>query len=100
MCLTMPPEEVNSIARFKALQRNRKRCCCQPANCRGVTRKGGTGEEGGGTVPRGAPEYLFALGMTEKEEKAERRVLMKAISAANWKPHFMWPGSWTGCVAD
>lgn len=40
VCLTMPPEEVNNIARFKALQRSRRRCCCQPANCRGVTRKG------------------------------------------------------------
>ena len=33
VCLTMPPEEVNDIARFKALTEEQKRCCCLPVSC-------------------------------------------------------------------
>ncbi|MDC9623075.1 conjugative transfer ATPase [Xenorhabdus sp. XENO-7] len=79
LCLTMPPDEVEQIARFKKLSEEQKAVllsasklpCCYTEGV--VLAK--KIEALFRVVP---PSFYLALGMTEKEEKAERRVLMRA----------------------
>lgn len=68
VCLTMPPEEVNDIARFKALTEEQKAVLLSK-KLEALFR----------AVP---PSLYLALGMTEKEEKAERRTLMQEFGCS------------------
>ncbi len=77
VCLTMPPEEVNDIARFKALTGEQKAVLLSASKLSGCYTEGVVLSKNLEALFRAVPPSLYlALGMTEKEEKAERRALM------------------------
>lgn len=77
VCLTMPPEEVNDIARFKALTEEQKAVLLSASKLSGCYTEGVVLSKKLEALFRAVPPSLYlALGMTEKEEKAERRALM------------------------
>ncbi|WP_034949217.1 conjugative transfer ATPase [Erwinia oleae] len=77
ICLTMPPEEVNDIARFKALTEEQKAVLLSASKLSGCYTEGVVLSKKLEALFRAVPPSLYlALGMTEKEEKAERRALM------------------------
>ncbi|XTZ40614.1 conjugative transfer ATPase [Salmonella enterica] len=79
VCLTMPPEEVNNIARFKALTEEQKAVLLSASKLSGCYTEGVVLAKKVEALFRVVPPSIYlALGMTEKEEKAERRTLMKA----------------------
>lgn len=78
VCLTMPPEEVNDIARFKALTEEQKTVLLSASKLSGCYTEGVVLSKKLEALFRAVPPSLYlALGMTEKEEKAERRALMQ-----------------------
>ncbi|EIH0457735.1 TPA: conjugative transfer ATPase [Escherichia coli] len=78
VCLTMPPEEVNNIARFKSLTEEQKAVLLSASKLSGCYTEGVVLAKRTEALFRVVPPSLYlALGMTEKEEKAERRALMK-----------------------
>ncbi|EPE9224496.1 conjugative transfer ATPase [Escherichia coli] len=78
VCLTMPPEEVNNIARFKSLTEEQKAVLLSASKLSGCYTEGVVLAKRTEALFRVVPSSLYlALGMTEKEEKAERRALMK-----------------------
>ncbi|HGM7842612.1 TPA: conjugative transfer ATPase [Serratia marcescens] len=78
VCLTMPPEEVNDIARFKALTEEQKAVLLSASKLSGCYTEGVVLSKKLEALFRAVPPSLYlALGMTEKEEKAERRALMQ-----------------------
>ena len=78
VCLTMPPEEVNDIARFKALTEEQKAVLLSASKLSGCYTEGVVLSKKLEALFRAVPLSLYlALGMTEKEEKAERRALMQ-----------------------
>ena len=78
VCLTMPPEEVNNIARFKSLTEEQKAVLMSASKLSGCYTEGVVLAKQIEALFRAVPPSLYlALGMTEKEEKAERRMLMK-----------------------
>jgi phage terminase large subunit-like protein len=77
ICLTMPPEEVNEIARFKALTDEQKAVLLSASKLSGCYTEGVVLSKKLEALFRAVPPSLYlALGQTEKEEKAARRVLM------------------------
>ncbi|MEX0634923.1 hypothetical protein M8494_36320 [Serratia ureilytica] len=71
VCLTMPPEEVNDIARFKALTEEQRRCYCQPASCPAVIPKAWCCRKTRGAVPCGTAELVSGAG--DDRERREGR---------------------------
>ncbi|MDI1148010.1 conjugative transfer ATPase, partial [Escherichia coli] len=89
VCLTMPPEEVNSIARFKALTEEQKAVLLSAGKLSGCYTEGVVLAKKVEALFRVVPPSIYlALGMTEKEEKAERRVLMKAHQCSELEAAF------------
>lgn len=83
VCLTMPPEEVNDIARFKALTEEQKAVLLSASKLSGCYTEGVVLSKKLEALFRAVPPSLYlALGMTEKEEKAERRVLMQEFGCS------------------
>lgn len=77
ICLTMPPEEVNEIARFKALTDEQKVVLLSASKLSGCYTEGVVLSKKLEALFRAVPPSLYlALGQTEKEEKAARRALM------------------------
>ncbi|MGJ0624657.1 conjugative transfer ATPase [Xenorhabdus bovienii] len=78
LCLTMPPDEVEQIARFKKLTEEQKAVLLSASKLPRCYTEGGVLAKKIEALFRVVPPSLYlALGMTEKEEKAERRVLMR-----------------------
>ncbi|HID9895601.1 conjugative transfer ATPase [Serratia nevei] len=83
VCLTMPPEEVNDIARFKALTEEQKAVLLSASKLSGCYTEGVVLSRKLEALFRAVPPSLYlALGMTEKEEKAERRALMQEFGCS------------------
>lgn len=77
ICLTMPPEEVNEIARFKVLTDEQKVVLLSASKLSGCYTEGVVLSKKLEALFRAVPPSLYlALGQTEKEEKAARRALM------------------------
>ncbi|MDM2974051.1 conjugative transfer ATPase [Citrobacter sp. CK198] len=89
MCLTMPPEEVKDIARFKALTEEQKSVLLSASKLSGCYTEGVILSEHVEALFRAVPPSLYlALGMTEKEEKAERRALMQEFGCSELEAAF------------
>ena len=77
ICLVMPPEEVEQIARFKTLNDEQKAMLLSATKLPRKYTEGVILSRKVQALFRAVPPSLFlALGMTEKEEKAERRAIM------------------------
>ncbi|MBU9819899.1 conjugative transfer ATPase [Rahnella sp. BCC 1045] len=77
LCLTMPPDEVEQISRFKKLTVEQKAMLLSATKLPRCYTEGVVLAERVEALFRAVPPSLYlALGMTEKEEKAERRALM------------------------
>lgn len=78
VCLTMPQEEVNEIARFRALTEEQKAVLLSASKLSGCYTEGVVLSKNFEALFRAVqPSLYLALGMTEKPEKAERRALME-----------------------
>ncbi|PHM55878.1 conjugative transfer ATPase [Xenorhabdus sp. KK7.4] len=78
LCLTMPPDEVEQIARFKKLNEEQKAVLLSASKLPRCYTEGVVLAKKIEALFRVVPPSLYlALGMTEKEEKAERRALMR-----------------------
>ncbi|EOK0896865.1 TPA: conjugative transfer ATPase [Escherichia coli] len=89
VCLTMPPEEVNNIARFKSLTEEQKAVLMSASKLSGCYTEGVVLAKKIEALFRAVPPSLYlALGMTEKEEKAERRMLMKEHNCSELEAAF------------
>lgn len=77
LCLTMPPDEVEQISRFKKLTDEQKAMLLSATKLPRCYTEGVVLAKRVEALFRAVPPSLYlALGMTEKEEKAERRQLM------------------------
>lgn len=77
LCLVMPPEEVEEIARFKKLTQEQKAMLLSATKTPRCYTEGVVLASRIEALFRAVPPSLYlALGMTEKEEKAERKALM------------------------
>ncbi|BFI65249.1 conjugative transfer ATPase, PFL_4706 family protein [Yersinia pseudotuberculosis] len=77
LCLVMPPEEVEEIARFKKLTTEQKAMLFSATKAQYCYTEGVVLASRIEALFRAVPPSLFlALGMTEKEEKAARKALM------------------------
>lgn len=77
ICLVMPPEEVEQIARFKTLNDEQKAMLLSATKLPRKYTEGVILSRKVQALFRAVPPSLYlALGMTEKEEKAERRAIM------------------------
>ena len=89
VCLTMPPEEVNNIARFKSLTEEQKAVLMSASKLSGCYTEGVVLAKKIEALFRAVPPSLYlALGMTEKAEKAERRMLMKEHNCSELEAAF------------
>lgn len=89
VCLTMPPEEVNNIARFKSLTEEQKAVLMSASKLSGCYTEGVVLAKKIEALFRAVPPSLYlALGMTEKDEKAERRMLMKEHNCSELEAAF------------
>ncbi|EBZ4144326.1 conjugative transfer ATPase [Salmonella enterica subsp. enterica serovar Kottbus] len=78
LCLVMPPDEVEQIARFKTLSEEQKAILRSASKLKHCYTEGVVLSKKVETLFRVVPPSLYlALGMTEKEEKAERQRLMR-----------------------
>nr|WP_244323846.1 MULTISPECIES: conjugative transfer ATPase [Mixta] len=90
ICLTMPPEEVKDISRFRALTPEQEAVLLSARKLSGCYTEGVVLAKRIEALFRAVPPSLYlALGMTEKDEKAERRKLMREhncseLEAAKW----------------
>ncbi|PVZ81197.1 conjugative transfer ATPase [Serratia sp. S1B] len=79
LCLVMPPEEVEEIARFKKLTAEQKAMLLSATKTPRCYTEGVVLASRIEALFRAVPPSLYlALGMTEKEEKAARRAIMQA----------------------
>ncbi|EDS7589210.1 conjugative transfer ATPase [Salmonella enterica subsp. diarizonae] len=95
ICLTMPPDEIAQIARFRNLTEEQKQMLASakkgqkvngiPCYTEGVV-MGSTLNALFRSVP---PSLYLALGMTEKDEKAQRYELMRAHGCTELEAAFM-----------
>ncbi|MGD2931214.1 conjugative transfer ATPase [Escherichia coli] len=89
VCLTMPPEEVNNIARFKSLTEEQKAVLMSASKLSGCYTEGVVLAKKIEALFRAVPPSLYlALGVTEKDEKAERRMLMKEHNCSELEAAF------------
>ena len=89
VCLTMPPEEVKDIARFKALTAEQESVLLSASKLSRCYTEGVILSKKVEALFRAVPPSLYlALGMTEKEEKAERRALMQAFGCTELEAAF------------
>ncbi|HBD1844102.1 TPA: conjugative transfer ATPase [Salmonella enterica] len=78
LCLTMPKKEVEEITRFKTLTPEQEAVLLSASKLSGCYTEGVVLAKKIEALFRAVPPSLYlALGMTEKEEKAERRELMR-----------------------
>ena len=90
ICLTMPPEEVKDIARFRALTPEQEAMLLSARKLSGCYTEGAVLAKRIEALFRAVPPSLYlALGMTEKEEKAERRALMREHNCGELEAAFL-----------
>ncbi len=90
LCLTMPPDEVEQIARFKKLSEEQKSVLLSASKLPGCYTEGVVLSKKVEALFRVVPPSVYlALGMTEKEEKAERRAIMKVLHCSELDAAFV-----------
>lgn len=95
VCLTMPPDETEQIARFRRLTEEQKSMLAsaqkgQKVNGIPCYTEGVVMSHNLNALFRSVPPSLYlALGMTEKDEKAQRRELMQAHGCTELEAAFM-----------
>ncbi|MBT8144085.1 MAG: conjugative transfer ATPase, partial [Gammaproteobacteria bacterium] len=83
MCLVMPKEEVEQIARFKDLSAEQRRLLLSARKEPGKFTEGVVLADGLEALFRSVPPPLsLALAMTEKHEKAERAAIMRELQCS------------------
>ncbi|HEA0263627.1 TPA: TraC family protein [Salmonella enterica] len=93
--LTMPPDEIEQVARFRSLTEEQKQMLAsakkgQKVNGIPCYTEGVVMGSNLNALFRSVPPSLYlALGMTEKDEKAQRRELMKAHGCTELEAAFM-----------
>nr|WP_310615738.1 conjugative transfer ATPase [Pantoea cypripedii] len=89
ICLVMPPQEVEQIARFKTLTDEQKTMLLSATKLPKKYTEGVILSRKVQALFRAVPPSLFlALGMTEKEEKAERRGIMNELQCTELEAAF------------
>lgn len=89
ICLTMPQKEVEAIARFKTLSDEQKQVLLSASKQSGCYTEGVVLSRRLEALFRVVPPSLYlALGMTEKEEKQQRRVLMEQFGCSELEAAF------------
>ena len=89
ICLVMPPDEVEQIARFKTLNSEQKAMLLSATKLPKKYTEGGILSRKVQALFRAVPPSLYlALGMTEKEEKAERRLIMNELQCSELEAAF------------
>ncbi len=89
LCLTMPPDEVEQISRFKKLTDEQKAMLLSATKLPRCYTEGVVLAKRVEALFRAVPPSLYlALGMTEKEEKAERRQLMNEYNCSELEAAF------------
>ncbi|HBQ6181117.1 TPA: conjugative transfer ATPase [Klebsiella pneumoniae] len=89
VCLTMPQKEVEAIARFKTLSEEQKQVLLSAAKLSGCYTEGVVLARKVEALFRVVqPSLYLALGMTEKEEKQQRRVLMEQYGCSELEAAF------------
>lgn len=89
ICLTMPQEEVEQIARFKTLTEEQKAMLMSATKAPKKYTEGVILSRKVQALFRAVPPSLYlALGMTEKEEKAERRAIMNEFTCSELEAAF------------
>ncbi|WP_409160589.1 conjugative transfer ATPase [Pectobacterium sp. B2J-2] len=90
LCLNLPPDEVEQVSRFKSLNEEQKMMLLSAAKIPRVYTEGVVLAKRVEALFRCVPPSLYlALGMTEKEEKAERRQLMNEHGCSELDAAFM-----------
>ncbi|WP_420497836.1 conjugative transfer ATPase [Xenorhabdus khoisanae] len=90
ICLTMPQKEVEDIARFKTLSEEQKAVLRSASKLPRCYTEGVVLSKKIEALFRAVPPSLYlALGMTEKEEKAERRELMRTHNCNELKAAYL-----------
>ncbi len=90
LCLTMPPDEVEQISRFKKLNEEQKAMLLSATKLPRCYTEGVVLAKRVEALFRAVPPSLYlALGMTEKEEKAERRQLMNEHGCSELQAAFL-----------
>jgi conjugative transfer ATPase len=89
ICLVMPPDEVEQIARFKTLNSEQKAMLLSATKLPKKYTEGVILSRKVQALFRAVPPSLYlALGMTEKEEKAERRLIMNELQCSELEAAF------------
>ncbi|EDU1414793.1 conjugative transfer ATPase [Salmonella enterica subsp. enterica] len=89
ICLVMPPDEVEQIARFKTLTEEQKAMLLSATKLPRKYTEGVILSRKVQALFRAVPPSLYlALGMTEKEEKAERRAIMNELNCSELEAAF------------
>ncbi|EPM0026813.1 conjugative transfer ATPase, partial [Citrobacter farmeri] len=89
ICLVMPPDEVEQIARFKTLTEEQKAMLLSATKLPRKYTEGVILSRKVQALFRAVPPSLYlALGMTEKEEKAERRAIMNELNCPELEAAF------------
>ena len=91
ICLSMPPDEVEKIARFRELNASQKALMLSAQGGRQVQRGRHPVQVDGSAVPRRAAQPLPGDGDDRAEEKAERFQLMQQHGISGWMPPSAWP---------
>ncbi|MFV8810455.1 conjugative transfer ATPase [Yersinia enterocolitica] len=90
LCLAMPPDEVEQISRFKKLTEEQKNMLLSATKLPGCYTEGVVLAKRVEALFRIVPPSLYlALGMTEKEEKAQRRQLMNQHHCSELEAAFL-----------
>ncbi|EDS2952384.1 conjugative transfer ATPase [Salmonella enterica] len=95
ICLTMPPDEIEQVARFRSLTDEQKAMLLSAK--KGAKKNGIPCYTEGVVLARNwnalfrsvPPSLYLALGMTEKDEKAQRKELMKTHQCSELEAVFM-----------
>lgn len=89
ICLVMPPQEVEQIARFKTLTAEQREMLLSATKVPHKYTEGVIISEKVQALFRAVPPSLYlALGMTEKPEKAERRQIMNELNCSELEAAF------------
>ena len=89
ICLVMPPQEVEQIARFKTLTAEQREMLLSATKVPRKYTEGVIISEKVQALFRAVPPSLYlALGMTEKPEKAERRQIMNELNCSELEAAF------------
>ena len=84
LCLVMPKEEIDQIARFKDLNDEKKRMLLDAKKQPGKYIEGVVLSDDVQSIFRAVPPAIaLALAMTENEEKAERHELMQQLGLSS-----------------